>query len=309
MQCKPYSQLVRLSAGILLLCSHSIVSITLVYSFRFAEITRPSDLQLPDEKAHWIGAVTPFDRYSKTCQGGHNNAAGALGTILYHKANTYARIDTGFATVVDHQTKNDPFACKRTQTDDILFTFGKGWIPQPRLRVTASGLVGFPTHKNVGLFRDQFGTGHFGVGAQIDNAYNYSPKKHHSFLASARYVRFFSAHSCLKAPTVQQLFNVDLGNLIDLYFANYSNYGKHQFEISYNPTFFFGAGFTPPNQALQRAFHFIRSSFTIDYQYGFMLGKHPSAAIFIFSYSFDHGKRITRNTCILTGAFSFVFTF
>lgn len=287
----------------------SVECITIVYNFRLAEITRPSDLELPEDKAHWIGAVTPFDRYAKNAQGGHNNTAGALGTLLYHKNHVYARIDTAVANIIDRQTKNDPYPSNRTQTDDIIFTFGKGWVPQPRFRITASGLVGFPTHKDVGLFRDQFGTGHFGLGVQLDTAYNYSPKKHHSFLASARYVRFMPANACLKAPTFSQKFRVGLGNLVDLYFANYSNYGKHQFELSYNPTFFFGATFCPFNADLERAFHFIRSSFTIDYQYGFLIGSHPSATIFVFSYSFDHGSRITRSTCILTGAFSFVFTF
>lgn len=299
---------------IVLLMYGRLQCVTLVYSFRFAEITRPQLVQARETEVAAIGqkpsytdAVTFFDRSTKSAENNKFSTTGAIGTFLYYHTLSYFRIDGAFGRVGQKLVDGSCFS--QVQTDDLLFTFGKGWDVTDKWNLTVSGLVGLPTHKNLGLVKIQLGTGHVGLGAQFDAAYLYSQNRHHSILTAARYVRFLPAHSTAQIGPICQRFKVNFGNLCDLYLAHFSNWGKHKVEIAYNPTFFFGASFCPFNAELESEFHFVRSSFALSYQYSFLLGKHPSALIFILSYGFEHGDRPTRRKYLVTPAISFVYNF
>lgn len=284
--------------------------ISLVYAFRFTEITRPTQLKIEGNvKERKIGAASLFERYSKTGQGSHDNILAGFFTALYVNQSKYIRLDWAYGNVT--QTLFDGTCFDATQTDDLLITFGNAWPINETFTMTLSGVAGFPTHADQGLQFTQLGTGHYGLGIQVDAAYNYSANKYHSILMAARYIRFLPRGANIETDNCKiiQRFNLDFGNLIDLYLSHYSDWNQHKLEFAYNATFFFGAKFCPFNLELERAFHFVRSSFIGAYSYGFLLSQHPSSLILAFSYGFDHGKRITRSTAVVYAVAAFAYSF
>lgn len=283
-------------------------STSLVYSFRFTQITRPVYVA-PQTTEQKVGAASIFERYSKTAQGSKDNILAAFLTFIYQKKLNYIRLDWAYGNVRNNLVNGT--CLNENQSDDLLVTFGKAWNLNTNFTISLSGVTGFPTHRDKGLVFTQLGTGHVGLGAQLDGAYNYSANKYHSILFAGRYIRFLSAHANIETDNckILQRFRLKLGNLIDLYASHYSDWGKHKFEIAYNPTFYFGAQFCPPNEQLECAFHFVRSSIIAAYSYAFLLNKHPSSIILAFSYGSDHGKRPTRSTAVVYGVAAFAYSF
>ena len=78
------------------------------------------------------------------------------------------------ATDVVVPTRDTSLHVARTQWDDLLFTGGYGQQFGQKGRIAYSALFGIPLHRDYSLELAQFGTGHIGVGGQIDSSYKYT---------------------------------------------------------------------------------------------------------------------------------------
>jgi hypothetical protein len=261
----------------------SVQAVSVVYNLRIAETTR-RQAQESSQKRSSIAATTFFAQFREIHDGAHQKIGGAVGTYLFSPSNYYLRADCAVGHVY---TKKDSFHFSRTQADDILFSAGRSHAINERTRVTGSAMLGVPTHKDSALEGLQFGTGHFGLGVQLDGGHVYSKNFRHSIMGATRYIRFLNRKTTFNFNSRDLNFRIELGNLIDLFVSHQSRFGKrHNLEFGYNPTFSFGAGLKPRLFDVQTSF--IRSSFYGSYRYLFLIKKVPSAISIGLSYSFDH---------------------
>jgi hypothetical protein len=255
---------------------------TLVYNMRIAETTKAKNRALV-EPLPSIGALTTFAQFRA-----HNNplrqsVGGALGTYIYARKGWYARVNAAAGKVHAHAC--DIVSISRTQMDDILFTGGYGWRPSDQSSISLSGHLGIPTHNDDSLQLFQLGTGHVGLGAQIDGAYAYNEAQ--TFIGAARFIHFFPRDVHLTLQEVNHTLTTYIGNAFDLLFTYQHTWGPHLLGIGYNPTFIFGAKLEPTLPAFSNLkTHTTTNSFFCSYRYGFLLGTHLSAIIFGISYGF-----------------------
>jgi hypothetical protein len=281
-----------------MLSSLPLQSVSLVYNLRIAQTTRRQAQQQAAQPSqrHSIFSATLVDQFYKLHDDTRQNVTGGIGTYNYATKDYYFRVigaaghvkSKRFDELVDREVT---FA--RTQTDDILFSGGYNYRISDRATVTFSGLLGLPTHKDRGLEGIQMGTGHVGLGGQFDGAFAYAAHDTtvHSIMTAARLVHFFPRKAGLAVNEQPLSFDVELGNIGDLLIAHYSRWGRHAFEIGYNPGFAFGAKINPPIPELSSSGVLVRSSFYAAYLYGFLIKDMLSAINFGLSYSFDHNSR------------------
>lgn len=265
--------------------------ITLVYNMRIAEATKRQHGSLAGyHPKPSIGAVTLVNTDRSTYNGIHQQVNGLLLTVLSSYKRAYIRVDSAFA----HNRQKIPAvgSRSRTQMDDLLFTGGYSFAAGDNVRMSVSGLFGIPLHKDTGFICPEVGTGHVGLGGQIDAAWFYQKK--YALLGASRFIHFFTRQTPLIAPTViPTCMKIDfhLGNVADLFLAHQCNWGRHKWEIGYNPTFAFDARICPELSfigSLVNQIGFIRSSFYTSYLCKFLIREHGSAIILGLSYSFDH---------------------
>lgn len=260
-----------------------------VYNLRIAEITKRQALEKERLKGPFLETVTVVDQIRKKYDGTHQNGFGALESFLCFSENMYARFDWAVAHVQEHL---DAYHFSRTQTDDILCSFGLSHAISDRTRFTISGLTGIPTHKDTAFQGVEFGTGHFSLGVQGDSIWLYSPDKNHSIRSAVRYFRFF-ARSVSIPSLAPYTFKFNIGNLTDLYIAHHSKFGQHRFEFGYNPSFVWGTSIKPFVLRVVDATHYIRSNVYASYQYYFLLAHYyPTAFATAVSYGFDHVPKL-----------------
>ncbi len=274
-----------------------IQAISIVYNLKIAETTKRQAIQALYTHPS-VAVLIPFERSAVLRGGIHQNAAGAIGTLIYSKQKFYMRMDfaAGHAS-----TKGPTINVSKNQSDDILFAAGYSHDISDRTRFTISGILGVPTHKDTILQGVELGTGHVGLGAQADGSFLYTANQHHSFRAAARYIRFFERSISTKIAQECYYFKFNLGNLIDILIAHHSNWNKNALEVGYNPTFLFGARINPPLDNVTGETDFIRSSFYGAYARFFMIGKkHPSGVGLGFSYGFDHRPYLLGSKRIIT---------
>lgn len=288
-------KLFKIGYGITILSSLPLYCVSLVYNLRIAQTTRRHVLQTPQPvHKHNVFTGTLVEQFYKLNDGTHQDVTGGIGNYIYSTKDYYFRV-LGAAGRVKSERKdeltNSEITFERTQTDDIFFNLGYNHEISDRATATFSGLLGLPTHRNTELEGVQMGTGHVGLGIQFDGALKYSQDNHHSIMTAARLVHFFPRRAGLVVNEQPLSFNVDLGNIADLLISHFSIWGRHAFEVGYNPGFAFGAKITPPIPELSSPGVIVRSTFYAAYLYGFLIKELQSAVSFGFSYGFDHSSR------------------
>lgn len=261
---------------------------TIVYNLRIAEATKR---QAADNKFRRpsFAAVALVSQWSKARDDIQFSYTGGLLSLSHSKKSFFIRADMAVAHV-RQEVKEIKFS--RTQTDDIVISGGYSFALSERARFALSGLTGIPTHKDKILEGIQMGIGHFSVGGQFDSAFFYAPNFNHTIFAAARYIRFFARNSSTCVANQKLDFNFNPGNVIDLFLSHASRFSRSRFEFGYNPTFVFQANICPTSPALDifiSKVNFIRSSFFVNYRYGFLINqKLPSGVGLGLSYGFEH---------------------
>jgi hypothetical protein len=261
-------------------------SVSFVYNLKIAETTKRHAEE--KSKYHFIGAATPIFQDRKKNNEVEQNAFGSLESLIYYRAPIYARVDFAFAHVWEQL---EQFRFSRTLSDDILFTAGYSHSFTERIRSTLSGMVGIPTHKNVILEGIQFGTGHYGLGIQLDSAIQYALRWPHSLRLAYRCIHFLKRTLDGEIIGLDEKFKFTYGNLMDFFIAHHFNFDKNRFEIGYDFILLMGASIDPVPpifSLLPDTTNYKRSSFFGTYQRLFAVGTHPSALILGLSYSFDN---------------------
>lgn len=270
-----------------------IKNVSVVYNMKFSETTQLFQKSSTDVLNNSIAdpfAVTMalIDQIRETYNNVHQNNIAGYVTLLYSKATWYARLESAVGNVKNKFPFFVPLITSRTQLDDILLSAGYSLNMGDYTRVTATGILGIPTHRDVGLLGAQFGTGHVGIGTRLDVVYDYVGNMNHRLMGAARYIRFLSRTA--EALIGQRLipFDLTLGNLMDMLFSTNHKWGNHQWEAGYNATFAFGARIEPTLNDIEDQIQFIRSSFYTTYSYGFPIRGHESGVLWGVSYGFDH---------------------
>jgi hypothetical protein len=269
-----------------------------VYNLRIAETSR-RQAQEEKFKKPSIFAVGLVNQWNRLRDNSQEDYTSGLATINYSTKSAYIHADIAVGNV-RQKTKSHSFS--RTQMDDILITGGYGFKLNHRSRITFSGLLGIPTHKDLSPEGLQFGTGHVGVGLQMDGSFFYSPHYNNAILAAARYIHFFPRTIEVPIPLTTQIQKVDynIGNAIDLFISHFTKWHRNRFEFGYNPTFIFGATSCPFIATLIEQSKLIRSNFFGNYRRLFRLGNHPSGVGVGLSYGFDHSHKEFASKRVIT---------
>lgn len=257
-------------------------AITFVYNLRIGETTRAKS-PAPEEPSPSVAAFTAIGQFRSYETDFHQSAAGMLGTYIYTQDAWYARVNGALGRTQARRDNTVDFS--KTEFDDILFTGGYGWQLTDKARITFSGHLGVPTHRDHIGNLVQLGTGHIGLGIQLDGSYRISDTQ--TFLAATRFIHFFPRDVTVTAQNVMQLINdFELGNLVDFLFTYQHNFGRqHGMSVGYNPFFTFGTDdITQPEGSGQ--VHTSTNTLFATYRYAFKIKEHLSAVIIGFSYGF-----------------------
>jgi hypothetical protein len=273
---------------ILLLASTTLSAISTVYNLRIAETTRHQAQRVAAaSEVSSIVAATFVDNVRRTYNDIHYHVNSGIATFFFSPGSWYVRGDAAVGHVHIRFPVPVDVRANITQIDDILLMGGYHWSTS-EMSATLSGLLGIPTHKDVGLLGAEFGTGHVGVGMQLDGSYAYKQDGEAALMGAARYVRFLSRTACACIQDILVPYDVSLGNLIDVLFAHCNFWGNHQFEVGYNATFAFKSHITPALPNFADETEFMRSNFYVSYRYLFSIEGHGSGLTIGLSYGFDH---------------------
>jgi hypothetical protein len=279
-----------------------------VYNLRIAQTTRQKDMKVNYGRPGTV-VGTWIDQYRAFYTGTYENTYGALGMLIYSPSLFHARIDVAVAHLRSH-TPATGSSFSRTQFDDVLLTAGYGHEFSKDTKMTFEGLLGIPTHRDLSLENPQFGTGHCGLGAQIDASHVYYRifGARQILLGAARFIHFFPRTVFYRAADQTTQYRYDIGNLLDLFLTFNSRWPQHRIEVGYNPTFSFKASIRPHLDDVGTKADYIRSSVFATYQYVFLLFKtEPSAITFGIGYGRDHipkqyGNRYIVNLWVFWGS-------
>jgi hypothetical protein len=261
-------------------------SVSVVYNLQIAAVTTPEIKSTGNSTT----ALILFDQTrTRTTSIFLDNTVGSMVQYNFTKKNFYFRANTAFGNVRTRKCHETIFA--RTQTDDILLTWGYIKTISRRAKLTTSVLLGFPTHKDTTLEGITFGLGHNSFGLQLDGFCKFSEKENQVVFGAARFIRFFPATvtTCIENKSMN--YDLDIGKLTDLLIGYTYVHKSNIFEVGYNPSFLFSAKINPDILGLQ--LNAIRSSFFGAYErYLYAETKHPQALIFALSYGFDNKPKI-----------------
>lgn len=266
-------------------------SVSIVYSLKIAETTKRQAFEKNGEHPSLV-ALTPFNQFRTKYSGERHNYGGNLFSYIYSPEEYFVRVDWACA-----QVNADHGLFKKTQTDDVLFSGGYSFAPNQRSKCGISGMLGFPTHKDISVLEPQFGYSQIGLGGQVDGSFIFSEEHpEHSFRCAFRALHFFKRPVYLHGK--RYLFS--RGNLIDLYVAMHITMAQSRIDIGYNPTFLSGAAITPSLSNAVEKTDYKRNSFFAVYKYKFKIGSNPSAVLVAISYAFDFEPRDFGNKRIIT---------
>jgi hypothetical protein len=267
--------------------------VTEVYNLRVSNITS-ARIELDARSGQKKEPPTIFTskiatRLRRGQQGVNDLLIADISNIIYSYKNWYVRADGAFGYVRKNSPDNPP--AKHTQTDDILLWAGYRHMINKQLHLAYTALCGIPTHKDYRFEFFQFGTGHYGLGGQLDMILKYDPT---AWLAAVRYVHFFNAKSTVIGPPCQSVV-FSLGNRVDMIVAYYRLLRTdHSLEIGYNPTFNFSRHTNPPLDPVVHSYSISNSWYSI-YRYAFTKREHPMSLGLSASYGFDIVGSTTRN--------------
>lgn len=287
----------QILATILLCCyvgmpSH-LKGVSLVYNFRIAQLTKQPIFPQPHATTHSF-VILPFDLIFKKNAGPLQNYGGALASYIFDTQHFYARIDCAGAHIYAADNKMTTYS--GSASDDILLTSGYSikFNKQEDI-LTASALLGIPTHDIKILKHPDFGHGQAGMGLQLDGSYTIDHIS--SFIAGVRYIHFFSRNAYDNA---KRRYRFSIGNMADILCAFKSNLQHHGFELGYTARFDFGAQCTPLFDNILKRTNFTRSSFYAVYKYKFIVHDIAHRFLLNIGYGFDHNPNYFNNKYILT---------
>ena len=210
-----------------------------------------------------------------------------LAEYIYATDHFYLRFDAALGRV--HENIQTGGSTTHTQLDDLLCSTGYRHEATPSLNLAYSFLLGIPTHKDRSFQFFQFGTGHWGTGAQIDGIYTFGYARDNSLLMALRCIHFFKAKTFVPLPTDPLFVDLALGNVLDIFLAYQKRINKHLLEIGYNPSVAFGVKTTPSLGDLVPSSG-IRNTLYTAYRYIFIAKEHPMGISLGISYGFDSGN-------------------
>ncbi|HXW86481.1 MAG TPA: hypothetical protein VEK38_04025 [Candidatus Bathyarchaeia archaeon] len=285
----------------------SLYTASFVYNLRIAETTKRQAFIKKSEHP-FTTVLVPVAQFRKKHRNIRQLYCGGLATFIYTTEHFYGRADWAAAYA---RQKQNGISSAHTFADDLLLSAGYSHAFDERLKMTISLMFGIPMHKDDLLqYGYEFGTGHIGLGPQLDAAYTYSPAQHHSLMAAIRVIHFFprSTPVAINATTTVP-YSFTIGNLLDIFIAHRSTWKKHKLEFGYNPTFDFHSRITPYLAGITSMINFNRNSFYSTYTYGFSIGENLSALTFGLSYGSDTKPKLTGNeynvTCWMAWGINF----
>lgn len=258
-----------------------IYTLSIVYSFRIAQITRQQIIQETQQKPNALSTVI-FDLFQKnhTFDIRENYAGGMLTYNLNFLKKYYLRTD--FAVAHTNQTIKKVPNVDATESDDILFTLGRNFQVTEKSRITLSGLFGIPTHSVNNLQRVGFGLGQVGLGAQIDGLYKID--RTIDFLWGARY-NYFIPRTAFNAQ--EKAYKFSVGSIADLLVGlQTSNQLSHGLEGGYAARWGFGISAFPIIPKIDDL-NYMRNNFYFVYKYGFLTKDAAHRLLLNISYGFD----------------------
>jgi hypothetical protein len=252
---------------------------------------------------------TPFGQSRHYNEGTREADGGTMSTYMYYQPSHYFSADIAFARIV---SRNEELTVARTQMDDFLLTGGYGHAIKERGRIAYSFLFGVPTHRDYALEVVQFGTGHFGLGPQLDLAYHF-PSDDALFFA-ARCIYFIPRDAEQKNPCLPSYpcntYKVRLGFLADLLVSYLKTWHEtNRCEIGYDATLGFSSSLSPSIAQLDFSEPFIRHSFFGAYIKNFCINRINNSIILGLSSGFDNRPRNFHALYHLTGWLSWSVAF
>lgn len=273
-------------------------AISIVYNMRIASITRRQHANEPVDHEHAI-LGTPVGQWRQLNTGTKQHDAGMLYSYIYTKQSYYIKVDSA----VGHAAGNIPLSSSNgsvhvavTQWDDLLFTGGYGYEIGSKGRIAYSALFGIPLHRDHLVEFAQFGTGHVGIGGQIDTAHEFSDA--HTVFFALRGIYFiprcaYTNNPCLEPFLPQSTFKVKLGTLFDIFISHQVRWATHnRFEYGYDATFAPTSSINPP---LFDHISFIRHSFFAVYFRTVPFFGKPTGLVIGFSGGFDSKPELLSN--------------
>lgn len=272
-------------------------AITFVYNLRIGETTRTRNTSFGELKPS-VGALTAIGQFREYETSFHQSAGGILGNYIYAQDEWYARINAAVGRVHADGCTIEQFG--KTEFDDILFTGGYSWQIEPRTRISLSGHFGVPLHRDHIGNLVQLGTGHVGMGIQLDGLHALSATQ--AILVATRFIYFFPRDIFVSiAGKTECINNFHLGDIVDFLISYQHGFGKqrHMVAIGYNPTFTFDTDTISNPEKVGKA-HTNTNSFFATYRYAFPIKDMLSALIVGLSYGFlnvpaplNHGHSTT----------------
>lgn len=269
----------------------NLLSLSVVYNFRIAQITKQPIFEPGDKKHQYIGLF--FDQFRKKYNGTFQNYIGGLGSYIYNFESYYLRVDGAASHIKETVDKITTFS--GTETDDILFTIGKNSVIDSRTSVTISGLFGVPTHRIFRLQHVDFGYSQIGLGAQMDGSYAVSNLS--SFLYGIRYIYFVPRNALDPADHTHRF---TIGHISDLLIAYKKNWNDRGVECGYTVRSRFGAHARPSYEDISKKTDYVRSNFYGALKYKFLKENTAHRLIIYLSYGFDHSPKTYGNKYIVT---------
>ena len=271
-------------------------SISIVYNLRVAETSKRLDIgstSAPPSAATGTILYTFREKYN----GVKHDCIAGLFTLAYAPESFFLRVDTAVGRVA---SSDQGFHFDRVQTDDLLFSAGYSPKLSDNMRLSFSGLLGFPTHQDTSLEFVQLGYGHYGLGAQIDGSFVYSHNHNHTIRCAARCIHFFPRTITPDVAAPKKEFTYNIGNLADLFFGFHNQRGRQSMEFGYNASFFFDATICPNFDDAVEKTNYIRNSFYGIYKYRFSMTKRAHTLALALSYGFEPTPKVFGNQSLIT---------
>ncbi len=267
-------------------------AISMVYNFRIAQITKQPIFDRETSRNYTFIALI-FDQWRKKRDEIKQNYVGGLGSFIYDFKQYYFRVDAAVAHIKEDMN-DDINTFSGTETDDILFTFGRNFEITNKSLVTVSGFLGVPTHRILRLEHADFGYSQVGLGLQFDGSYTF--KRTNAVLYGVRYIYFVPRH----ASDYVETYKFTVGNVADMLLAYKKSWRKHGLEFGYTARFRFGAHITPDLDEIVEKTNYIRSDFYGVYKYKFLVKNTSNRLLLNLSYGLDHQPRCFGNKYIVT---------
>lgn len=319
---KMKTNLILISISGLLLSSSIInATISLVYNLRIAESTKQQIFEKSPHPCTLSSTIISNNRIKRDHT--KHNLLGLLESFSYANPNFYIRADFAFgqireATLIATQNlcSTHSGACirkhsvfKELETDDILLKSGYSYSVNSKTKLTISGLLGIPTHKDFVLEHYQLGYGHVGLGIQLDGSFIYSILHKSALRCAFRLIQFIPGHIWHTVDNICKNYKINIGNLIDVFIAHHTVFGHHSFEFGYDQIFFCNGKVSPYLDGAREKINYIRPEFFSTYKYTIVTNHIHHILSATISSGFDIWPKLHGNKRIIEAWFSYRINF